>query len=67
MKFIQRACQLQEDSISKEEARKSFSTSCDICTSRGLSISCLKCPIKRTHQLIMSVFADLEQIEKERG
>lgn len=67
MKFIQRSCQFQEESISKEEAQKNFSISCDVCSNKGINIICEKCPIKRTHQLVMSVFADIEQIEEEKA
>lgn len=59
-KFEQRGVELQQNAITKTEAQRNFSHSCDICCTHGLKIECDRCCIANCHKLIMALFADKE-------
>ena len=61
MKFIQNSINKQQEAVTKKEALKMFSLSCNICCTRGIQIQCEQCPIKAAHELTMSVLDDIEK------
>lgn len=63
-KFEQIGVGFQMDAASKNEARKSFSYSCNVCCMRGMRIECDRCAIRINHELALASF---EESEKRRG
>lgn len=55
-KFEEIGINYQFDAKNIHEADKALATSCDICVKSGKNISCDKCRIEYTHQLIVSYF-----------
>ena len=65
-KFLNNAKEMQLSSVTKEEAIANYRTSCRICTRRGINIECDRCPVKATHELMMSIYNDIEYAEKQK-
>lgn len=62
-KFEQRGVQFQYGALTKEQAQKSFSYSCDCCCNKGMRIDCDHCAINCVHQMIVAYFDDKTQKE----
>lgn len=64
--FIERGIYFQNRALTKEEADKSFSISCDICCHRGAlngrDIDCERnCGIYQAHKQTIAILADIEK------
>lgn len=66
-KFEQIGVNLQNDAMTKEEARKNFSYSCRVCCNRGMQIQCDKCAISVCHQETMACFDEINNHKKHGG
>lgn len=53
-KFENRGIEFQLEALTKEQAQKSFSYSCDCCIARGMRIDCDTCGIRHTHKMMMA-------------
>lgn len=56
-RFEEFGVDLQNRARDAEEARKKYSTSCEICCNRGFRIDCDRCAIHYAHSLVMAYFA----------
>lgn len=65
-KFEQVGVNLQNDSVTKEEARKNFAYSCRVCCNRGMQIHCDRCAISVCHQQTMACLNDLAKMNKKK-
>lgn len=66
-KFQQIGVQYQQDAITPQEAKKSFSLSCRICTSRGINMDCDRCQIASAHNMTMAIFNDLAEYDRHKA
>jgi hypothetical protein len=66
-KFIQTAQNLQTTANTTQEAVKCFAMSCNICCKRGIKMDCDRCPVKVSHELVVAVFADLEEYDRNKN
>jgi len=53
------AVEFLQDSVSKEDARKNFLRSCDLCCNRGYHLDCGKCEVKAVYKLTIAIFDDM--------
>lgn len=66
-KFEKIGLERQKNAVSKEDAARMFSLSCQICCKRGLRIDCGKCYIASTHEMVVAAFDILSQpLEKHK-
>ncbi len=59
-KFEQIGINIQLGAVSKEDAIKKFSYSCNVCCHKGMHIDCDRCAIAVTHNQLIAIFDDKE-------
>ena len=59
-KFEQIGVNYQYDATNINEAKKSFTYSCNCCCAKGIRLNCDRCAIAHTHNLIMGYFNDIK-------
>lgn len=59
-KFEQIGINIQLGAVSKEDATKKFSYSCNVCCHKGMRIDCDRCAIAVTHNQLIAIFEDKE-------
>ena len=64
-KFEQIGINIQHSAISKEDALKKFSYSCDLCCHKGMRINCDRCAIAVVHSQLIAIFEDKEVFTHE--
>lgn len=57
-KFEQIGINHQYNADSKEDAKKAFEHSCNVCCNRGMHIQCDKCAIACVHSLVVATFEE---------
>lgn len=61
-KFETIGVQYQQESLTKEEARKNFQWSCRCCCNRGMKIDCDRCAIAAVHHQTIALLDDLSRM-----
>ena len=50
-RFEEKGVELQQNSVTKFQARTRFEHSCELCCTRGMRISCDRCAIRVAHEI----------------
>jgi len=56
MKFTELAVEFQKNSETPAEALSRMKVSCEICSTKGLNLSCNNCKVKTFHEIVMEAF-----------
>lgn len=59
-KFEQIGIQLQQNSVTIQEANRALAYSCGVCCNRGMRIDCDRCGIAACHKLTISILGESE-------
>ena len=68
MKFVELAEEFQKNSETPAEALSRMKVSCEICSTKGLNLSCNNCKVKTFHEIVMEAFRQDQEfrLDQER-
>ena len=62
-RFEQKGVELQEESMTMEEACKAFSYSCKICCEKGIRVDCDRCAISVAHDCKLGYLRTMTELK----